>query len=84
MSKRCLFLGFSVFALSVIAILMLGALVSPVDAAPREINVAAAADLSIALPEIAYAYEKTSGVVAEAFFWSFWSFDSTNSKRSAV
>lgn len=68
MSKRCLLPGFSVFALSVIAILTLGALVSPADAAPREIDVAAAADLSIALPGIADAYEKTSGVVVRLSF----------------
>jgi molybdate transport system substrate-binding protein len=63
MSKHCL-----LFTLLVFAILTMGASVSTVDAAAREINVAAAADLSVALPEIAYAYEKTSGVVVKLSF----------------
>ena len=41
---------------------------SKVSAAPRQINVAAAADLSVALPEIASDFEKTSGVVVKLSF----------------
>lgn len=41
---------------------------SPLEANPREISLAAAADLSIALPEIAQAFEKTSGVVVKLSF----------------
>ena len=65
MLKRYLFLSLGIFLT-----LLLVPSASPLDAAPREINVAAAADLSIALPEIANAYEKTSGVVVKLSFGS--------------
>jgi molybdate transport system substrate-binding protein len=54
---------------SVFFVLLALAFFSPkICAAPREINVAAAADLSIALPEVANDFEKTSGVVVKLSF----------------
>ncbi len=41
---------------------------SKASAAPRQINVAAAADLSVVLPKIASDFEKTSGVVVKLSF----------------
>lgn len=61
--KRCLVLASTIFL-----ILMLASSPSQVDAEPRQIDVAAAADLSIALPEIAYDFEKTSAVVVKLSF----------------
>jgi molybdate transport system substrate-binding protein len=54
------------FALAVFVVLSFSA--PTINAANREIAVAAAADLSVALPEIASAYEKTSGVVVKLSF----------------
>jgi molybdate transport system substrate-binding protein len=54
-----------------IALLLLTAVLIPqADAADREINVAAAADLSAALQEIGAAYEKRTGVVVKLSFGS--------------
>jgi molybdate transport system substrate-binding protein len=63
MLKRCLVLASAIFLIAV-----LGSSASPLDAEPREISVAAAADLSIAIAEIAYDFEKTSGVVVKLSF----------------
>jgi molybdate transport system substrate-binding protein len=48
--------------------LVLGSMPSPAQAVGREINVAAAADLSAALQEIATSYEKRTGVVVKLSF----------------
>ncbi len=48
--------------------LLLGFSVSPLKANPREISVAAAADLSVVLPEISQSFEKTSGVLVRLSF----------------
>ncbi len=55
-------------ALSFLLTRSLGPSVAVLNANPREINVAAAADLSIALPEIAQAFEKTTGVAVKLSF----------------
>jgi molybdate transport system substrate-binding protein len=61
MLKRYLWLALIVFSI-------LGISAPPIKAAHREITVAAAADLSVALPEIASAYEKTSGIMVKLSF----------------
>ncbi len=59
----------SLFFMSVILLaLTLVSSVSPLEANPREISVAAAADLSVVLPEIAQAFEKTSGISVKLSF----------------
>lgn len=63
MLKRCLLLAVESFLIVIFAFSA-----TPLDAATRQINVAAAADLSVALPEIASAFEKTSGVVVKLSF----------------
>jgi molybdate transport system substrate-binding protein len=61
MMKRFLLLGFA-------ACFILGFSAPPIEGASREISVAAAADLSIVLPEIASDFEKTSSVVVKLSF----------------
>jgi molybdate transport system substrate-binding protein len=63
MLKRALFFGSAI-----VLALTLGPSVSPLEANPREISVAAAADLSVVLPEIAQAFEKASGVGVKLSF----------------
>lgn len=56
------------FASLILLPLLSAIVVAPLQASPREISVAAAADLSIVLPEIAQAFEKTSGVSVRLSF----------------
>jgi molybdate transport system substrate-binding protein len=49
-------------------VLVLALSITPLAAQSRELNVAAAADLSVALQEIAAGYEKTTGVVVKLSF----------------
>jgi molybdate transport system substrate-binding protein len=67
MPKRLLQFALAAF-LTLALILAPGFSRPPAQAADREINVAAAADLSAALPEIASVYEKKSGVVLKLSF----------------
>jgi molybdate transport system substrate-binding protein len=53
---------------AVLLFLTSGTAASPGDGAAREISVGAAADLSIVMPEIAQAYERTSGVAVKLSF----------------
>lgn len=54
--------------IGLIVLLMAATSTIPLRGAARELNIAAAADLSVALQEIANAYEKTSGVVVKLSF----------------
>ncbi len=54
--------------LMVFLALMLGAAIVAANAAPRELNVAAAADLSAVLQEVAANYEKRTGVTVKLSF----------------
>ena len=63
MRRRCLSLGLIAFL-----ILVDGASIPRAQSADREFNVAAAADLSAALQEIAANYEKRTGVVVKLSF----------------
>src|SRR5271169_138934 len=59
---------FASLGLSVFLVLACKAAIPRADAADREINVAAAADLSAALQEVAANYEKHTGVVVKLSF----------------
>lgn len=58
----------ALLSLSAFLVLGCGAAIPPAAAADREINVAAAADLSAALQEVAASYERRTGVVVKLSF----------------
>lgn len=57
-------------SISVLLVLVLAVITMPVQAGSTEINIAAAADLSSVLPELAATYQKQTGVIVRLSFGS--------------